>query len=283
MFNEIGRINLENKTSSTETILKVETLLAQELKKANVKSVEGKTKKFLKRKQKNIIVDLEEVRNWPKLLELIDKESDFTKYDRVTVYEKIKVKFKTKDHYHRRDEIYLKIKKFKKAITILELRLKDTEDKLISFGKDQVSKSTLPVISPGWNIQKEKITEQQDSTLDYKTLSFDGYRIGIGNTAKGNDQLRKTWAKKDDIWFHLEGDKSPHIVLKREGNLEQEVLSVIAGVMIAHSKLNYTEVNLIYTQVKNLKGIKGVPGSVIFKKEKHIRIYCNMDWENLLI
>jgi predicted ribosome quality control (RQC) complex YloA/Tae2 family protein len=284
MFDEVGRIELEDQNRSDQVISRIETLLAKEYKKANLKSAEGKSKKFLKRKLKNIQQDLIQVRNWPKLNELIDQTEDMTRLERKIEVSGIKLTLKTKEHFHRRDEVYLKIKKFKKAIGILELRERDTIKKLDTFGESQILKSQLPVISPAWSIKKEQIKEKSDQPQDYKVFTFNDFSIAIGNTAKGNDQMRRDWAKKEDLWFHLDGDKSPHIILKdNNGTLEQEKLQIIAGVMIKYSKETYTIANLIYTQVKNLKGVKGVPGSVIHKKAKRIQIVCSTNWEDSLI
>ena len=103
--------------------------------------------------------------------------------------------------------------------------------------------------------------------------------MGVGLSANGNDELRKNWAKKDDLWFHLEDLRSPHIICKLNNEvLSENVLKLIGSVMIDYSEFDFSEANLIYTQVKNLKGVKGAPGMVNFKKEKHIKVLCLDNW-----
>ena len=91
----------------------------------------------------------------------------------------------------------------------------------------------------------------------------------------------KTGQLRDDIWFHLDGDKSSHIIIKLGNHsLEYELLQIIGSVMLDYSKFNYLEANLIYTQVKNLKGVPGITGSVNYKKEKRIRIEKSITWKH---
>ena len=95
--------------------------------------------------------------------------------------------------------------------------------------------------------------------------------LGIGKNAKGNDFLRKNWASAEDYWFHLEGYKSTHAIVNRSSlsDLSNFIIEVIASLMVDHSSLKISEIPLIMTQVKNLKGLKGVAGSVRYKKEKY--------------
>ena len=279
IFDEVGRTQLKEHSSDENKVIEVKSLLQQEFKKANLKSVEGKSKKFFKRKIKNIKTDLSQVRKWPQILDYINENVDLSVKERIISIDGVKIKFKLKEHFHRRDELFTKIKKFKKAITILELRLSDTENKLVKFGSQDIKKSTLPVVSPVWKLGKNENTVTVEIKSEYRVIQFENFKLGIGTTAKGNDQLRKEWASKNDMWFHLDGDKSAHIILKEDsGVLDQDKLSIIAAVMIEYSKLNYSSANLIYTQVKNLKGVKGVPGKVNYKKEKRIQVDCATNW-----
>jgi len=43
-----------------------------------------------------------------------------------------------------------------------------------------------------------------------------------------------------------------------------------------------SDINLLYCSVKSLKGVKGVQGSVTFKKEKYINVIVKNDWSTFL-
>lgn len=283
IFDEVGRTSLENKEYDSSDIPTMSKLLKKEESKAELKVLEGKSKKFLKRKIKNIENDLIKVDKWPSIIKYIDEVEDISKSERKIRIDGIEIKFKEKEHYLRRDELYTKIKKLKKAKKILELRLHDTKNILLKFDKKDVVKSTLPTTKPVWTSQKPKLEVLTDKDNDFKVIKNDAMQIAIGLSSKGNDQMRKNWASKNDYWFHLDGDKSAHVILKNNNKIiDIDLLKLVASVIVTYSKLNYRTANLIYTQVKNLKSVKGSPGKVIYKKEKRIQVESDIDWRNTL-
>lgn len=285
LFDEVGRTELKHKiTGKSAEITAIDTLLKKEKKQAMANTTGGKSQKFIKRKLKNINGDLLRVEAWKDLTTLVESEQDFSTYPMKNRVFDIKINFREKDHYKRRDEVYTKIKKLKKAKRILDLRLADTKEVLNNVPSKETFKSDLKVVSPIWIQAKRKINIEIIKEKGYRVLHFNGYDIGLGETTHGNDQLRKDWAKKNDIWFHLEGDKSPHLILKLKiGVLDEKVLTVIAGVMIEYAKYTYEDAQLIYTAVKNLKGVKGSAGKVTYKKEKHLTIKALKEWREALV
>ncbi len=281
IFDEIGRIQLANKNTENE-IVSFAKLLKEERIQAKKTASGKKTTKFLNRKRKRILEDLERIKSLSQLESLVEKEPDWSKYEQKLMLGNVKIKFKTNEHFHRRDEVYSKIKKLKKAKKILSLRLGDTEKELGETNKITLE-NNLKTISPVWkkasNIKKKTVSEDKN----YRLFDFGNYIIGVGISAQGNDSLRKDWAKKDDVWFHLEGDKSPHAIIKLKGaQLTQDIMAVVAAIIVDLGKFNYNEANLIYTPVKNIKGVKGAAGKVIYKKEKHITVVCNDHYRELL-
>lgn len=281
MFDEVGRNNLD-KSQEPIDVVSMQSLLAKEKRLAMVGNSGGKSKKFFNRKRKRIIEDLNKVMVIPKLIQITDMENieDLPLKNNI---DGVKLNFREKEHYKRRDEVYTKIKKLKKAKGILDLRLKDTDLSLANF-KDVVEVNNLKPINPVWRTEKNKQEPTITTEKSYKLFINEEFKMGIGISAIGNDQLRSEWAKKTDFWFHLDGDRSPHIILKITNNvLSQDALILVASAMSEFSQFNYGEVNLVYTQVKNLKGVKGSAGKVIFKKEKRIRVQVNSNWRDIFI
>lgn len=280
IFDEVGRTNLERKSDDKE-IEDITSLLALEKKSAMKGNHGGKSKKFYNRKRKRILGDLEKVGSIAALEKMAVENLDLMTLDRTITVDKVKVKFKTQDHYKRRDEIYTKIKKLKKAKGILALRLADTNENLENF-VDIKLENTLKTVSPVWKSIKNKVEVTKSTEKSYDVIDFGNLIMGVGLSANGNDQLRSEWAKKSDYWFHLDGDKSPHIIIKlKDLNLTEDIFSAIGSALIYYAKIDYREANLIYTQVKNLKGVKGASGKVIYKKEKRIRIQFDPNWKDL--
>ncbi len=278
VFDEVGK-KAQNTMILSPRPKSISILLEQELKEGlSQKRRLSKKTKFLKRKKKNIQDDLEKAKLWRKLNTWLDEQDDLSLLNKKINVEGVKLNFKEKTHFKRRDEVYDKIKKLKRGEGILLKRLEEASSGE-SLSKEPELKSTLEVIRPVWpNSTKESKKEKgvQNTELGFKVFKFDGFELGIGESAQGNDQLRKVWAKKDDVWLHLDQASGPHIVLKSESMvLEQDVLQKVGELMRKYAQSDASELNLIYTQVKNLKGVKGKAGAVNFKKEKRIRIFLN--------
>lgn len=274
VFNSVGRTK-QNQSTASGSSLNAGDLLAAERDSALKSGNMGKKKnKFLKRKARNIEQDLKKTRKWTLLKDWLDQSDDLEKCAVKVEIHGIKIKFKEKEHYKRRDEVYKKIKKLKKGLEIQTQRLKETLANAERETREEEELSLLAIVKPLWKNKETRAETAATRVEDFKTIELDSIELGVGVSAKGNDQLRKTWASKEDWWFHLEQGSSPHIVAKLKGaSLSPLILQKVARTMKKTAKVEGDEINLIYTQVKNLKGIPKRAGSVTYKKEKRIRIY----------
>jgi predicted ribosome quality control (RQC) complex YloA/Tae2 family protein len=178
--------------------------------------------------------------------------------------------------YERRNLLYEKIKKLKRGEGILNQRLLEAKDLLAGKQTESKSSSTLAITKPVWGKEDKKEGQTLAKTPekeDYKVFKFDGFSIGVGMSSTGNDQLRNKWAGKEDIWIHLEGLKSAHAIIKLHTNqaVSSSIINLAASIVAHFSQLQDDWIAIIYTPVKNLKGVTGSPGMVIYKKEKHLR------------
>ena len=88
----------------------------------------------------------------------------------------------------------------------------------------------------------------------------------------------KAFAKKNDLWLHLDGHKSGHMFVKGDREPRMDELSVLGSALVDYSGLKIADIPLLFTQVKNLKGVKGVAGMVNYKKEKHLLVIYDAQW-----
>ncbi len=288
VFDDVGRKSLEHKElKKMKEIQEISDLIEIEKKQALKNPILKKSTSFIIRKMKKIEQDLEKVRLWKDLQAYANRSEDFSLLDKKSLLVGIKINFKEKEHFKRRNEIYAKTKKLKKAEGILEERLHAT--KLLSANKleDTLNlENSLVPVKPFWNQREVALAQRQPilkTKQDYKVYKFDGMLVAVGTSANGNDEMRKSWGKKDDIWFHLESVKSPHIIAKLETRtLDEETLRLIGSVLIEYSDFDFSEASMIFTHVKNLKGVRGAAGKVTYKKEKHIKVECIDSWRNEL-
>lgn len=266
IFDEVGRTNIEH--SKESQIMEIEGLLEDERKAQShaLQKIETKLQKKVNKKIENIKKDLVKVQAWKKLLELIEKE-DLSQYPQKTKLAGHKFTFKNEKHFSRCSQVHDKIKKLKSIEPMMLERLALENKKKKAFLK-QEKKNSLTPISPVWKKSKQEV-KLEDTSTEYKVHSFDGFDLGVGKSAQGNDQMRAHWGKKEDWWVHAEASPSAHVIIKIK-NPQLDLINILPYTKQYLSDLS--EVDVVYTKVKNLKSVKGSPGKVIFKKEKRLRL-----------
>lgn len=271
-FDEIGRQRDMNHELASSDKRDIAALIDEELKAANIKGIaSGPT--FLQRKKENIEDDLRRTKQWEKLQSILDKGESLEMYELKVGDHKIKFEGEL-NPFERRNLLFQKIKKLKRGETILKERLGSVEEQLA--GKSVVTKkeSSIPINKPVWGEEKNASVQAERKTDDeFKVFKLDDIQIGVGLNAQGNDQLRNKWASKEDHWIHLDGFKSTHVIMKLHNNmpLTPDILNLGASLVAHFSQFNDDWIPIIHTQVKNLKGVSGAAGMVIYKKEKHLR------------
>jgi predicted ribosome quality control (RQC) complex YloA/Tae2 family protein len=264
-------MNHDLHSSSSSTI---QQLLQDELSAAKLKGMNS-APTFLQRKINNIEDDLTRTRQWDQMQQILDKDDSLQMYELKVGAHKIKFEGDL-NPYERRNLLHEKIKKLKRGEGILNQRLIDAKDLLAGKKTETKSSSTLTITKPIWGKEDKKegqVLSKSPEKEDYRVFKFDNFSIGVGTSSFGNDQLRNKWASKDDLWIHLEGLKSAHAIIKLHTSqaVSSETINLGASIVAYFSHFNDDWISIIYTQVKNLKGVTGSPGMVIFKKEKHLR------------
>lgn len=268
----------------------INLILLNEYKKLEKLNGGKKSESKLKRKVKNIQQDLKKIDEALEIYNFIDG-LNFEDLQEKYSYKNFKIKFGYGlTSFEKRDKLFDKLKKLKIAQKTQIKRFKESQEKLknSSMGDDdtQFSKS-LDITKPFWRMdkskQKQSVASKSENYHEYLLPS--GFRFVVGMNTSGNDEIRNKWAKKNDLWFHLDGDKSAHLICKAEllSQLTQEEVEILASCLSDYSRDDKMEVSFFYTQVKNLKGLKGQKGSVLFKKEKYNKVYKITDWKNRCI
>lgn len=272
-FDEIGRHKDMNHDMSSPEIPHMNKLLEDEMKAASLKTMNS-TPTFLQRKKDNIEADLRKAQQWQKLQSILDRGESLDDVYELKVDDQ-KIKFEGElNPYERRNLLFQKIKKLKRGENILKERLGTVESELAGKEIKEQKVSQIPIVKPIWGEEKvTPISSPRQSHDDFKVFNLDGFSVGVGLSAQGNDQLRNKWASKEDHWIHLDGLKSTHVIIKLHNNaaFTPDILNVGASIVAHFSHFNDSWIPVIHTQVKNLKGVSGAAGMVIYKKEKHLR------------
>ena len=255
------------------------------------KKNKNKKLKFLERKSEKIGNDIKkltglcEIEEDLKNLKIsLDNKNSYTLCNKKIKFEKEWSMFK------KRDILFGKIKKFKIGLQILKKRKDDCETEIKDiFSKKNVNDikiSNVKIIKPFWKYESGKIKKVSIN----KSRGFDEYildnkyKLGIGLNSQGNDNLRKSFGRKNDLWFHAESYKSCHCIIKAEkfSDISEAYFEAIGSIIRDKSNLEIEIIPLVFTQVKNIKGLKGKPGAVTLKKEKYRDVKYNSNWREII-
>lgn len=104
-----------------------------------------------------------------------------------------------------------------------------------------------------------------------------GVRVLYGENATSNDYLTLRVAKPNDLWLHVRGAASAHVVIpsgNRPERVGREALEFAARVAVAHSASKHSGyVSVDYTLKKYVRKPRGAPaGTVTYTHEKTIAI-----------
>ena len=124
---------------------------------------------------------------------------------------------------------------------------------------------------------KEDIRDKRDSeSLPFKVFEFEGFTIWVGKSAKDNDEMLRSFARKEDIWMHARQAAGSHVIIRMKGMpvVPQGVLERAAELAAFYSKLKSdTLAPVMYTEAKYVRKVKGsAPGSVMVDREKVILV-----------
>lgn len=269
-FDDVGRTDIDK--SILKEVPDIESLLQTE-KNESIKQENNQKKE--NKKIKKIQSDIHRLEQFIKLKDQLKIGALDQEIDQHNMQIKkfgIKINFKDcKTIFQKKDNFFKKIKNVEKAIFSQKERL----EKIKKVEKPKEELNNLKVIQPIWSFKQEKIEESEVKILaknEFDIYQYENYIIGVGNSAQGNDQLRK-WSKKDDYWVHLKDVKSAHAIIKcNDVNALEDALLKATNHIVEKSNKTHFEVDIIYTKVSNLKSVKGSPGMVNYKKEKARRI-----------
>lgn len=261
----------------------IEQYLQDETKKHGGQPLQKKKEKFIVRKIHNIEKDFEEVKKWA-LMEKDLLEDSVSLESEEIVFHGQKIKFHgIQSPWQKKDIVFKKIKKLKKAEEILAQRLAETREELkrVQSGEFEIEVTKEKVIQPLWltSAKSAKPESHQYHVKDFKLRHLSGV---IALDAASNDWIRSQ-AHKEHYWFHIENYPGSHCIVKTDdfSQFKMEDLEAIASMLRDFSKLSISEIPILYSQIKNIKGMKGVKGEVILKKPKYLRcVYRN--WKEII-
>lgn len=279
-FDSVGRKKL-NKESKKSFVNEEQQEAFYTYLEKNYKKVLSKATKKLNKKIGYANSDLIKLESYVDLFAMAKKSDDYLESlpDKMVV-NGVKIKFKSKTCHHRRDYLFNRGKRLREVISQTKERILKLENQLkgIIQKHDFISpKKIILTIRPELN-QEGQSTIKKNSFHNDKHFSEEIEEFGkvyYGLTSKGNDIIRRDFANKTDYWFHFEKETGPHAILKldQKSSISPEVVSRIGKKLVEIKGLEVDRISLIYTQVKNLRSVKGSEGKVTYKNIKSLMVF----------
>ncbi len=102
-------------------------------------------------------------------------------------------------------------------------------------------------------------------------IEDENIEIWVGQNAQDNWDILSQ-SKQTEIWLHLDKLSSPYVIIK-DSNPSKYCLNYAASICKKHSKYyNLNKVNVIYTQIKNIKKGSEIGSAIVKGKTKKITI-----------
>lgn len=267
------KISQDQKSDRIKTITE---LLKDEALEVLVPESINKLKKKREKKMNAIEEDIKDLQAALSMKNnLLDNFQERKTHENKISLGRFSLKLKMVGFYQQKDELFNWFKRLSKGLSHQQLRLEK-----LKKGPKHDSQTTLELSAnpPFWRTaKKSQHNHSKQSENQYIIIQREGFKIGVGQSAFGNDQLRKEFAKKSDTWFHLKGETSAHAIVKLETGtaLTPQIIEQVGEVIARMSGIKRESFELIYCQVKDLKSVTGKPGMVTYKKEKHF--LCRME------
>lgn len=262
LFDLLGRRQLEIKLSGQ----KERSILDEEIKKAS--QLENPKKDLLK--INNITKDLQA------LQDLDVWEQDLKKTENILgdhfFLGKWNVKFHSGwSHEHKKSVVFEKLKQLKKGKKILLKRLEEVQYK-VQKNEPMLVFQKQKIISSYWKYEK---IQKSVADVDVDFYHFKNKSLAIGKNAQANHWIRTKWASKQDYWLHLDKITGSHLVIKIKNilDLTDEDFDMISSLLLWYSGFKDIKdgfkINVVFTTIRDLKGVKGSSGKVIFRKAQY--------------
>ena len=258
------------KIENIETFLENEYLKRVELKLSSLKkqkiaNVQKKIKKFKKildslENEENLQSKSEKFAMWATLIfSNIHKIKGYQKEIELYDYEGNKIKItvpnESRSGAEAGNKLYANAKKLKRKAKSLYIERENLNEKIDFLEKlknaieNSWDEAEINILLP-----KQKHSKKAKGVpVSYETFFMEGFKIMLGKNEKGNIELLKE-AKKRDIWLHLKGISSTHVIIRTDKQtIPHSVLEFAAKLCVEFSVAQNGAYLVDYTQRRNVK------------------------------
>ena len=278
----ISAQNIEDiDTYLEETFTKIESRKLQELKKQKLSTVTKKIKKFkqlldkLPNKEKLalqakehsktanlILANLHQIKPYDTKLKTFDFEGN-----------EVSIPLPKDTKVNRMSDYYFNLsKRAKSKAKNVHIEQENLSSKMafyenIYFALEQANTPyELELLVP----KRAKSLRKKEKLREGELFWIEGYKVLVGRNSNENQKLLEI-AKANDLWMHIRGVRSSHVIIKTDKqNLPDSVVHAAAKLCVDFSVKNAGDYEIDYTKRKFVRVQEG--SSVLYNKYDTIRV-----------
>ncbi len=199
-------------------------------------------------------------------LHLINKKTGIIYLDKYTEkgIEKIKYNLSEDDLNGNIEKLFSKGKKLKRALAFLDDRIKKIENKITEIDKqiheiENLEDQDIIDIYANYYFEHKK-NKARDTSLPFIKVKKGDVLYIIGKNKKSNNLIISRFSRREDMWFHVRGVPSAHVIARKNGTLTVEEIVFGAKLAASFSKAkNEQKVEVDYTLRKYITKPKKSP------------------------
>jgi predicted ribosome quality control (RQC) complex YloA/Tae2 family protein len=157
-----------------------------------------------------------------------------------------------------------------------ELRMLEEQLEQLEKATDKIAIEKIAGGKDLGGAKRKKLT-----TLPYREVEFNGYKIWIGRNAESNDTLTLKFGYKEDLWIHAKDVAGSHVLLKHQAGKKfpKDVVEHAASLAAYYSKRkNESLCPVVVTPKKFVRKRKGdPPGVVVVEREEVVMVAPKSD------
>lgn len=184
--------------------------------------------------------------------------------------EQVEIEFpqKIRSYVEGANYFFTQSKKLAKKIANLHLQIENLRSK-IEFLILQIAFASQTQDIEDLQIFSQKLQKNKEIKKEYESFFVDGFKVSMGKNAKENIKLLQD-AKADDLWLHLQGIPSSHMIIHCGKKMPREEMIYKCAKILAGLSGGLNQGVLVdYTQRRFVKIIQGA--NVNYAKQKTLR------------
>jgi predicted ribosome quality control (RQC) complex YloA/Tae2 family protein len=148
-------------------------------------------------------------------------------------------------------------------------------DLALAESRPEIEEVRRALATAGWTSGARMSGGGRKQIGGFRRFEVDGFKIFAGRNARQNEELTFQLAGRDDLWLHVRGQPSAHVIIKSNGQPVPDKVIQRAAELAAHYSPARGEsgVDVDVTERRFVRRVRGGhPGMVTYRHERTVRV-----------